>query len=633
MSGIFGIFCRDGAPVDRELLEAMRLKMAHWGPDGSQILDHNSVGFGQLMLFNTPEALNERLPRFSTENNLLFTCEARIDNRQELFSALSVPFDERNRMSDSELVFRAYRKWGIDCTDHLLGDWSFAVWDETKRQLFLARDHRGNTALYYYLDHKIFAFASSIKALLVLPGINLQINELYLAQRLVSWRPDPPENTIYEGIKRLPDAQSMLITSDQVRIWRYWFMENTPELRLKSEQEYIEGFLEHYREAVRCRLRSYRPVCAELSSGLDSGSVVALAAEEMRKQGKRLQAYTSVPVFDINYQLPQSRYGDEWPLASATAAYCGNVDLQAISAKNITPIQAIHRSLEIHHEPLHAASNMYWLLQLLEIAKSKGVGALLTGQWGNASVSWSGWQGSISLFTLIRQREWKQIIRYKILAPIMPASVYAYYRWLRSERDEEPWSRYSAINADFARRINLLERMRSSGHDPSFSNFYHSSREARFDQFIPGKSTSASLHAEMGAAYDFEVRDPTLDKRLIEYCVGIPDNFYITDNESKRLIIRRSMEGYLPDEVRLNKRRGLQAADIGYRLLADAQNMDVCLASLHNSPQAQTYLDTEKMQMIWEKLQQKTDSQATMDIVTILLRGLMAGLFLIKNCK
>lgn len=631
MSGILGIYYRDGAPVDRELLEIMRSKMAYWGPDGSQVLDHGPVGLGQLMLFNTPEALNERLPRLTTEDNLLFTCEARIDNRQELFSALAVPLDERHGMPDSELILRAYRKWGVDCPDHLLGDWSFAVWDEKKKRLFLARDHRGNTALYYYLDHKIFAFASSIKALLVLPGIKLQINELYLAQKLVSWRPDPPENTIYEGIKRLPDAHAMLVTPDQVKIWRYWFMENTPELRLKSEQEYIEGFIEHYQEAVRCRLRSYRPVCAQLSSGLDSGSVVALAAEEMRKQGKRLQAYTSVPAFVIDYQLPQSRYGDEWPLTSATAAHCGNVDLQAISAKNLAPIQAIHRSLEIHHEPLHAASNMYWMLQLLESAKSKEFGALLTGQWGNGTISWGGWLGSISLFTLIRQRKLKQIIWYKILAPTLPASVYAYYRRLRSKRDEEPWSGYSAINPHFARRINLLERMRSFGHDPTFSNVFRSSRDARFNLLIPGKSTWDALHAEMGAAYDVEVRDPTMDKRLVEYCLGIPDNFYITNNESKRLIIRQAMDGYLPDEVRLNKRRGLQAADIGYRLLSDAQNMEMSLAILRNSRHAQTYVDMDKMQMIWEKLQQKVDSQGTMDSITILLRGLMMGLFLTKE--
>ncbi|PKN92372.1 MAG: asparagine synthetase B [Chloroflexi bacterium HGW-Chloroflexi-6] len=628
MSGIFGIFQRDGSPASSETLEAMREKMAYWGPDGNQVLMDGSIGLGQCLLYNTPEALNERLPRCSTDGELLFTCEARIDNRQDLFSALSVPYYERNEMPDSELILRAYRKWGIDCPDHLLGDWSFAVWDKKKKHLFLARDHRGITAFYYYLNHQIFAFASSIKALLVLPAIKLHVNELYLAQRLVSWPSDPPENTIYEHIKRLPDAHCMLVTPEQVKIWRYWFMENIPELRLKTEGEYIEGFLDHYREAVRCRLRSYRPVCAHLSSGLDSGSVVALAAEEMQKRGERLQAYISVPAFDINYQLPPNRYGDEWRLANMTSAHCGNVDLDAISAKNSTPIQAIYRALEIHHEPLHAASNMYWILQLMESAKSKGLGALLTGQWGNATVSWNGWWGSISLSTLIRQRNLKQIIKYKILAPFVPASVFDYYQMFRSRRNEEPWSDYSAINPAFARRINLLERMHSSGHDPTYRHFSRSSHEARIGFLTPGKYVLDALYAEIGAAYDCEVRDPTVDKRLIEYCVGIPDNFYITDNQSTRLIIRRAMEGYLPDEVRLNKRRGLQAADLGYRLLADAQNMETSLALLNNFIQAQTYLDTDKMQVIWKKLQQQVDFRVTMDSMTILLRGLMAGLFL-----
>ncbi|MBS4059501.1 MAG: asparagine synthetase B, partial [Bacteroidetes bacterium] len=607
MSGIFGIFQRDGSPASPETLEAMREKMAYWGPDGNQVLMDGSIGLGQCMLYNTPEALNERLPRRAPEGELLLTCEARIDNRQDLFSALSIPYHERNEMPDSELILRTYRKWGVDCPDHLIGDWSFAVWDEARKQLFLARDHRGVTALYYYLNHRIFAFASSIKALLVLPGIKLQINELYLAQKLVSWPPDPPENTIYEGIKRLPDAHSMLITSERVKIWRYWFMENIPELHLKSEQEYIEGFLEHYREAVRCRLRSYRPVCAHLSSGLDSGSVVALAAEELRNQGKRLQAYTSVPAFDINYQLPQNWYGDEWPLANMTAAHCGNVDLQAIAAKDLTPIQAIQHSLEIHHEPLHAASNVYWMLQVLESAKAKGFGALLTGQGGNGTVSWGGWLGSISLFTLIRQRNLKQIIKYKILAPVVPASVFAYYQMFRSRRNEEPWSDYSAISPAFARRINLLEQMQLSGHDPTFSIFSRSALEARFKLLTPGKSTWEALSAEQGAAYDLEVRDPTIDRRLIEYCLGIPDKFYITSHDSNRLIIRQAMAGYLPKEVRVNKRRGIQAADIGYRLLANAQDMEMHLGVLRNSAQAQTYLDLEKMDTVWTGLKDNID--------------------------
>jgi len=633
MSGIFGIYKRNGAPVDLKHLERMSEAMANWGPDGRQILIDGPIGLGQCMLYNTPEALIERLPRRSAEGDILLTCEARIDNRQDLFTALSVSHNERNGMPDSELILRAYRKWGVDCPDHLIGDWSFAIWDDSLQRFFLARDHRGNTALYYYVNHNIFAFASSIKALLVLPGINLQINELYLAQKLVSWSPAPPENTIYEDIKRLPDAHSMLVTFDQVKIWRYWFMENIPELRLKSEQAYIEGFLDHYREAVRCRLRSFRPVCAHLSSGLDSGSVVALAAEEMQFQGNRLQAYTSVPAYDIKYQHSENWYGNEWPLANATAAFCGNVDLQAIPAKDLTPIQAIHRSLEIHHEPLHAASNMYWIIRVMEIAKSRGFGTLLTGQGGNATVSWSGWLGSISLFNLIRQRELRQILKYKILMPFVPASALTYYKMYRYEQSQEPWSEYSALNPEFGRIINLLDKMHSSAHDPTFTNLSRSSREAHFNLLIPGRFTGGALPAEMGAAYSCEVRDPTLDKRLAEYCLSIPDKFYITNNDSNRRIIRQAMAGYLPDDVRLNKRRGMQTADIGYRLLADAQNMEIALSALHNSSQAQTYLDIDKMQLVWNKLQQNIDSKISLDCVTILLRGLMVGLFLMNEQK
>jgi asparagine synthase (glutamine-hydrolysing) len=173
--------------------------------------------------------------------------------------------------------------------------------------------------------------------------------------------------------------------------------------------------------------------------------------------------------------------------------------------------------------------------------------------------------------------------------------------------------------------------MRSSGHDPNFINYSLSLREARFKMLTPGKSTVEALRAEMGAAYDFEVRDPTLDKRLIEYCLGIPDKFYIADHDSYRLMIRHAMEGYLPDEVRFNKRRGMQSADIGYRLLADAQDLEKHFEALRHSTQAQTYLDIEKMHAVWLGLKHNIDSKISIDCVAILLRGLMEGIFLLKN--
>jgi asparagine synthase (glutamine-hydrolysing) len=154
MSAIFGIFNLDGKPVKLENLERMQQAMAYWGPDGSGVWCEGPVGLGHLMLHNTPESLYETLPLQSETGELILTAGARLDNRDELFRVLKVSPSERASLPDSALILRAYQKWGADCPTHLLGDWAFALWDARHRRLFIARDHYGNTGLYYHQNSR-----------------------------------------------------------------------------------------------------------------------------------------------------------------------------------------------------------------------------------------------------------------------------------------------------------------------------------------------------------------------------------------------------------------------------------------------------------------------------------------------
>ncbi len=210
MSGIFGIFNLNNEPVDEADLTKMTEAMAFWGPDGRGQIASGPVGFGQLMLYNTPEAHLEQLPR-QTASGLLLTAEARIDNRAELCQIFNIPHPDREQTTDSQLIELAYEKWGEACPDHLLGDWSFAIWNPQTHRLFLARDHYGNTALYYFQDANRFIFASSREALLAV-GVPRRLNELYLAQVLVNWPAYELERSIDLDIYRLPSAQAMQIT-------------------------------------------------------------------------------------------------------------------------------------------------------------------------------------------------------------------------------------------------------------------------------------------------------------------------------------------------------------------------------------------------------------------------------------
>ena len=145
MSGITGIFRRDGQDVDQADINNMNDKISHRGPDGSRIWCEGQVAFGHQMLHTTPESLQEILPFEDKESGLVITADARIDNRKSL--SLKLGIEDNKYVSDSYFILKAYEKWGEKCPEKLLGDFTFAIWDENRETLFCARDHMGVSLL------------------------------------------------------------------------------------------------------------------------------------------------------------------------------------------------------------------------------------------------------------------------------------------------------------------------------------------------------------------------------------------------------------------------------------------------------------------------------------------------------
>lgn len=641
MSGICGRFNLDGKPLAPEALEAMMKAMAYWGPDGAGAWREGAVGLGHLLLYNTPESLHEHLPHQDNAANLVITARVRLDNREELSTALEIPSSELRAMPDSSLILKAYQKWGVDCPNRLLGDWCFAIWDGRRRQLFIARDHLGNTGLYYHQQAQSFVFASCLKGLLALPETPRRFNELRLAQILVCW-PEDGHPTCYQDIFRLPPAHALVIGPQGIRVWQYWFLEVTPPLRLGSDEEYQEAFLDLYTQAVRCRLRSLRPVGVTLSGGLDSGSVATLAARELRASGQLLPAFSSVPRYNPDGVVAPQRFGDETPFIEATSRHAGNIENIYLRAEEISPLDGIRQGLRLHDELGHAPANYYWLMALLQAAQTRRIGVLLTGQMGNATVSWSG-QGYLANlartgqwrtlrrelldFRATRHRPWWRILAGQVVKPLL--APYWSYRYRLLKFGQEPWAGYAAINPQFARRLSLTDRMLKSGHDPTFTP-KADSREGRYVLLGPGRSIVGALWQELGSGFGLEVRDPTVDKRLTEFCLAIPDEQYAKGGLDRRLI-RLGMNGLMSPQVLGNTRKGLQAADIGWRVRDSWLEVSQALEQVEGSPTARQYLDVDKMRAVLVTLKTAIDRRNTEQTVTILLRGLMAGLFLLQN--
>jgi asparagine synthase (glutamine-hydrolysing) len=641
MNGILGYVRLDGAPVVEARLAAMQKAMAYWGVDGSAEWSDGLAGLGCQFCFCTPEEMERSLPYYDKKRGWVLTAGAFLDNREELIDELGLLAAAGRMLPDTLLIHRAYARWGEDCVHHLLGDWHFALWDLKNRRLFLARDHYGNTGVFYTQGPGFFAFASSRKALLAVPEVPHEPNLLRLAQVLTCW-PGDGDLTSYAGIYRLPPAHCLRLADGEVKIKRYWFAENAPEVHFPREEDYLEAFLEHYERAVRARLRSKTEISATLSGGLDSSSVCALAARELAKRGQRLSAFTSAPLEDTSSYTPKHKLGDESEFAQATANQAGNINLTWIKAAGVSPLAGIACALRVHDEPDIGAGNEFWIAALLERARERSFRVLLTGQGGNATVSWTGgavnlwpylWPWKIKLFKQIfldmQKRQGlsflggvKRFLAGPLVSPLRSRMQYGICS------NGPVFLHYSAMHPRWAHSLHLERLMHAQGYDPYFRTVY-GPLATRYKTSKVAQSMAGGWWGEISGAYGMEARDPTIDKRLMEFCLGVPDIYYYAEGLD-RALLRRVLRGLLPDKVRLNRRRGLQAADICLRLRRNATEIEAALHRLERHSLAPEVLDLPKMRRVLQSIHPGTTQENTEEAHTILLRGLGVGMFLLR---
>ena len=401
MSGIVGIYYLDGRPVEREALGRMVDTLAHRGPDGADVWCEGSVGLGHRMLWTTPESLLEQLPLVDRTGNLVLTADARIDNRDELISALSLSDRPAEKITDSDLILAAYKKWGRQCPGKLIGDFAFAIWDKCKRVLFCARDHMGVKPFYYYHEPgKFFAFASEIKGLLCLEAVPRRVNEakvgVYLCQLsgFAQLKPD----TFYEDILRLLPAHSMVLSERGMEFQSFWDLDGeAKKIQLSSDGEYVEAFKERFTEAIACRLRSAYPVASTLSGGLDSSSVSCVARNLLRQQNHQAELLTvyadcAVPSADekayVNTVLAQGGFKHQIAIVSGPIS----------SAQTVTPW--IDQPVQM---PTPAM-----LLAFSQSVQQQGARVVLTGHDGDTIVS----HGQDYLNELVELGEWDYLKKF-----------------------------------------------------------------------------------------------------------------------------------------------------------------------------------------------------------------------------
>ncbi len=296
MSGFVAIVNKNGAPVDRRLLEKLTTSLHFRGPDQRQVWIDGPVGFGHALFRTTDEALYENQPA-SLDEKVWITGSIRIDARKELITKLGMTDKIRlNQTPDSELVLHAYRTWGEKCLDYLLGDFAFALWDGPKRQLFCAKDHFGMRQLYYSQIGNTFIVSNSMYCLHQHPAITKQLNGQAIGDFLLfgdhTWM--DKSQTSFTDIQSLLPAHTLILKEKGFYIQRYW---DIPLLRYRNDQEYLEHFQSILKEAVSDRIRTPRIVIS-LSGGMDSPSIAATIREIQHESNQAVELNAVTVLYD-----------------------------------------------------------------------------------------------------------------------------------------------------------------------------------------------------------------------------------------------------------------------------------------------------------------------------------------------
>jgi len=552
VSAIFGIRRFDERPVCADLA-AMDQSLAQRGPDGGDLWRDSAAGFGHRML-STTCALRESLPLADAAAGLVLTADARIDNRRELIARLGLGAHDNEEMTDSALILAAFKRWGEQVPEQLIGDFAFAIWDRHRRTLFCARDPLGIKPFYYsYESRKLFAFASTIQGVLACSEIPRRLNETKIADHLTR-SIDDTTSTFFQNVTRLAPAHSLTLGPQTMQLRRYWSLDCTRELRLGSDGDYADAFRERFLEAVRCRIRSAFPVGSTLSGGLDSSSI-ACAANSLLPIGHRpLRTFSAV--FP---SLPERelRPIDERPYVDSVLR-SARFDPTYIYADRSSPL-ADWASVSKVFGDACVAPNLYIHWEMYRAAAAKGVRVLLDGLDGDTTVS----HGLSHLTDLARTGRWLRLLRearafsqrspggrslrgvvWQLgVRPLVREPMVRTWRRLRNTR---------AVSDESVLSRRLAEQVRVAGQEEEFAGARGAVTHARLNHWRGLNSPLIPYTLEFAdaaaASFAIEVRYPFFDRRLIEFCLSVPGDQKLRDGWT-RSIMRRALDGILPPNV------------------------------------------------------------------------------------
>ncbi len=552
MSGIFGLIHLSEQKAQKQTLQLMQKKMLWYQADkkGLSLTDH--AGFGHILRYSTPEDLFETLPlKFDGQ---LFTFEGRLDNREELCDFLGISLSQRSQTPDGLIACKAFAQLGVACCKKLIGEWSFAAWNEKHRKVTLATSPTVHNTLYYAYRNNTFLFSNDCKGLDVAPLAPLTLDQRSFVYGLLRTANHTETASIFSHVQKLPSAHYLEISNGSaLKLTQYWGLDDIEPLDFKSTDLCTEAFMEVFTQAVQARLRSYRPVSAFISGGLDSSAVVSVAAELLKQQNLQLEALHSAPLYKPDYFNNQTIRPDESDIVKQIETLIPNLKVHIELCENQSPVKAIKNQLPWLNEVPLCPANSYWVLSILQTMQQNGYGTALTGLSGNATISWNNPNRPRTAKNFRQHGAWPLL--KNILTGIIS------HRLRNTAKTCIHWTDRSIILPERVRALGLHHTIKQE----AWLSFQNSSLKNRLHFSGVGKANFNSMNYALLHGTGVEKRAPCADIRVIKFCLGLKESIYYSD-KTNRMLVRRAMSGRLPDEVVWNTKTGRQASDFTHRM-------------------------------------------------------------------
>lgn len=558
MCGICGLIdFRGKYPIQEKILSRMNDTMSHRGPDdaGVWVSPDGQVGFANRRLAIIDLSPAGHQPMSNEDGTVWIVYNGEVYNFEGLRSELLAKGHHFRSRSDTEVLIHLYEEYGEQMVSRLRGMFAFAIWDESRRRLFIARDRVGIKPLYYAQAGEILLFGSEIKALfasgLLRPVLHRPALLQFMAMAFVS----PPE-TLFEGIHKLPPGYWMLVDEGGLQIQRYWdVFEGVVPLQGLSETQIVDHTLESLEEAVRIRLVADVPVGVFLSGGIDSSLVAALAA---RNSDHPIQTFTlgfrGHPEYN---EIKYARQVAEYLKADAHEVMIGPEEIQDF----------FPHFLNYMEEPV---MNPIWFAMYFvsKLAREQGVIVVLSGDGGDELYAgYNRWMDYLRLYhgaygllrrspgmvrrlvgslgkVFFRQNNQREIIRRvaageelfwggttfktEVLAGMLADDIWA---------DGSLWERLPlrSLKQDF------LQSLGQDGYDPLEWMSYAAIKGGLLEDFLMRLD-------KMGMAASIEGRVPLLDHEFIRWSQSIPAGMKYPGYQNKRLL-RQAAFRLLPREL------------------------------------------------------------------------------------